>query len=87
MKKTLLAFAAIAFMSSAAMAADVKSYQVTGPVLEVTDSTITVQKGSDKWQIARGSAALPKDVKVGSKVTIQYTMTASAIDLKAGKSK
>ena len=27
--------------------------QVTGPVLEVTDSYIVVQKGEDKWQIAR----------------------------------
>jgi membrane-bound ClpP family serine protease len=30
-----------------------KTYQVTGPVLEVTDSTITAQKGKEKWQLAR----------------------------------
>ena len=85
MNKTLLAFATLALFSSAAMAADLKTYQVTGPVLEITDSTVTVQKGSEKWQIARGTASLPKDAKVGSKVTVQYTMTATAIDLKSKK--
>jgi len=29
-------------------AADAKTYQVTGPVLEVTPTTITVQKGEEK---------------------------------------
>ena len=87
MKKLLLTFAAAALLSASAYAADSKSYQVTGPVLEVTATTITVQKGSEKWQIARGSATLPTDVKVGSKVTVQYTMTASQIDVKPAKSK
>ena len=53
-----------------AMAAT-KTYQVTGPVLEVRPDAIVVQKGSEKWEIARdASTKLPADVKVGSKVTI-----------------
>jgi hypothetical protein len=32
---------------------------VTGPVLQLTDDTIVVQKGKDKWELARG-----KDTKV-----------------------
>lgn len=73
---------AAAFLSAPfAMAAE-KTYQVTGPVTELTDSTITVQKGSEKWQIARGSAQLPAGVKVGSKVTVMYGMTATSVTAK-----
>lgn len=85
MKRFWVAFAAAALLAAGAQAGDVKSYQVTGPVLEVTPTTITVQKGKDKWEIARGSAELPKDVKVGSKITVQYTMTATSIESKSGK--
>jgi hypothetical protein len=70
-----------------AAAAD-KTYQVTGPVLELTDTTITVQKGKEKWQLARGKdTKVTGDLKVGSKVTIEYTMTAKTIDAKAGDAK
>jgi opacity protein-like surface antigen len=85
MKKLLLAMTAAALLSASAYAADVKSYQVTGPVLELTDSSITVQKGSEKWQIAKGSATIPAGTKVGDKVTVQYTMTATSVTGKAAK--
>ena len=65
-------------------AAEAKSYQVTGPVLEVTATTITVQKGDDKWQIA-SDAATTGQVKVGDKVTIQYQMVAKAVEVKTAK--
>src|SRR5262245_48019097 len=65
-------------------AADSKTYQVTGPVLEVTPTTITVQKGEEKWQVARGkSTKATVEPKVGDKVTVYYTMTATEIDVKA----
>ncbi|HXT96602.1 MAG TPA: hypothetical protein VN853_09890 [Polyangia bacterium] len=66
----------------AARAESPKTYQVTGPVLEVTDSTITVQKGKEKWQIARDKETKAPEVKVGDKVTIEYTMTAKNIEEK-----
>jgi hypothetical protein len=60
-----------------------KTYQVTGPVLEMTDSTITVQKGKEKWEIAKDAASTVKgELKVGSKVTIEYFMTAKSIEVK-----
>jgi hypothetical protein len=66
-----------------AFAAD-KTYQVTGPVLELTDSVIVVQKGKEKWQIARTKdTKVTGDLKVGAKVTITYTMTATAVEAKA----
>ncbi len=62
------------------------SYQVTGPVLELTDTTIVVKKGTDRWELARTAATkVTGDLKVGSKVTIQYSMTAVSVDVKADK--
>ena len=84
---SLLAAASLV-LGSAAFAADAKSdYQVTGPVLDVTDSMIVVQKGKDKWEIARNSSTKTTgEVKKGDKVTIQYGMTATNIEVKADKS-
>ena len=65
---------------NAARAAD-KTYQVTAPILEVTDTTITVQKGKEKWEIARTKdTKVTGELKVGAKVTIMYTMTAVSIE-------
>jgi hypothetical protein len=67
-------------------AADAKGYQVTGPVLELTPTTITVQKGNDRWEIARNSKTkVTGELKVGAKVTVYYTMTAAEIEVKPGK--
>lgn len=42
-------------------------YQVTGPVLEVRDDAIVVQKGNEKWEIARDKATgISGDLKVGA---------------------
>lgn len=61
-----------------------KTYQVTGPVLEVSDAKIVVQKGKEKWEIQRDSATkVTGELKVGSKVTIEYTMTAATVESKA----
>ena len=71
-------------MTPAAHAAGGKTYQVTGPVLAVTDTTITVQKGKEKWELARSKETKgPADVKVGDKVTVEYTMTAVSVEVKA----
>ncbi|HEV2694043.1 MAG TPA: hypothetical protein VG347_14200 [Verrucomicrobiae bacterium] len=68
-------------------AADAKDYQVTGPVLEVNATYIVVQKGvtAEKWQIATGAATTGAKPKVGDKVTVHYTMTASSIEVKPAK--
>lgn len=71
-------------LSATAFAAD-KAYQVTGPVLEVNEKSITVQKGKDKWVLARTPETTGADVKVGDKVTIEYSMTAKSIEVKGKK--
>jgi hypothetical protein len=74
-------------LNAGAKAADAKNYQVTGPVLEVTPTVITVQKGNDKWEIQRNSnTKVTGDLKPGAKVTIYYTMTATEVEVKAAKS-
>jgi len=60
-----------------------KTYQVTGPIVEVRPDAIVVKKGSENWELARNaSTKVTGDLKVGEKVTIQYTMTATDIEVK-----
>lgn len=81
----MLAAVVFAFAATA-QAGSTKSYQVTGPVVEMTDNMIVVMKGKDRWEIARdASTKMQGDVKVGAKVTIMYTMTATEVDAKAAK--
>ena len=65
-----------------------KTYQVTGPVLELTDDLIIVQKDKDKWELARTKdTKIAGDLKVGAKVTITYRMTAVGVEVKADAKK
>ena len=83
MKRIVLLAVILVFAASVAYAASVKSYQVTGPVLELKDDMIVVQKGKEKWEISRDKATkVTGDLKVGSKVTIQYQMSAQEIEVK-----
>ena len=77
----LLLFASFSFAGTTA-------YQVTGPVLEVKNDSITVQKGKEKWEIARDKdTKINGDLKVGSKVTIHYTMKATSVEVKGEEKK
>jgi len=79
--------AAMLFTATLGGAAEAKTYQVTGPILELTATTITVQKGDEKWQVARDkNTKVTGELKAGAKVTIYYQMVASEIEVKEGKS-
>src|SRR6185503_13855510 len=81
---SLLAAASLAFSSVAFAGA--KTYEVSGPVLEVNDSMIVVQKGKDRWELNRdANTKVTGDVKVGDKVHVTYTMSATEVEVKAGK--
>ena len=85
MKRLALALV-LAALAAPALAAQPKTYQVTGPVLEVTADTIVVQKGSEKWEIGRGpDTKVTGELKKGEKVTVEYRMTAASIEVKAAK--
>jgi hypothetical protein len=87
MSKSRLASAlavTLALATAPLFAAAPKTYQVTGPILALTDDTITVQKGQDPWEIARdASTKITGELKVGAKVTIEYRMSATSVDVKA----
>ena len=84
MKKLALTFSLLGclLLASTLNAAAAKSYQVTGPVLSVSDTTVVVQKGDEKWEIAGDKTTLGA-IKVGDKVTIMYQMVAKKVEVKA----
>ncbi len=86
MRRMMVAFA-LAALAGGALAAE-KTYQVTGPVVEVRDDAVVVQKGKENWEIARTpDTKVTGDLKKGEKVTVKYKMTATSIDVAAAKKK
>jgi hypothetical protein len=85
MKKViaLAVFLAMAAFGAGYAFAATKTYQVTGPVLDLRADAIVVQKGTEKWEIARdANTKVTGDLKTGAKVTVEYRMTATSIDVK-----
>jgi len=88
MKKAVLLAGVFLLAASLAFAAGPKTYQVTGPVLEVKDDVIVVEKGKEKWEVGRTKdTKVTGDLKVGSKVTIEYRMEAASVEVKEAKKK
>lgn len=86
MKRFLVILALVLMAVPLVMAAAPKTYQVTGPVVDLKDDMITVEKDKEKWQIARDKDVKVKgDLKVGSKVTVEYRMIATSIEVKDKK--
>lgn len=83
MKRIIVLAGLVLMVAATAMAAAPKSYQVTGPVLEVKDDMIVVEKDKERWEVARDKdTKVTGDVKVGSKVTIKYQMKAVSVEAK-----
>jgi hypothetical protein len=84
MKKILMLSGLVLLIASFALAGAPKTYQVTGPVLDVKDDIVTVQKGNDKWEIAfdKDTKVTGGELKKGAKVTIYYTMKAASVEIK-----
>jgi len=70
------------FIASSIFAAE-KTYQVTGPILEVTDTTIVVDKNGEKWEVSKDATShITGELKKGNKVTIKYKMIATDVEVK-----
>ncbi|HTY62613.1 MAG TPA: hypothetical protein VMG30_10185 [Acidobacteriota bacterium] len=83
MKRFVCLLTIFSLFTLSAFAAGPKTYQVTGPVLEIKGDIVTVQKGSERWEIAIDKATkVTGDLKVGAKVTIEYQMKATTIEVK-----
>ena len=88
MKRVILSMVAVLLFAVWAWAGAPKGYQVTGPVLDIKDDVITVKKGEERWEIAKDKETkVSGDLKVGSKVMIQYQMKATTIEMKEEKKK
>ena|SRR5450631_4106969 len=81
----LPALALAGALSLPVLAHDLKvdDFQVTGTVSEMNDTSITVMKGKERFQIARDKdTKMTGDAKVGGKVTIHYKMYAISVEAK-----
>ena len=60
-----------------------KPIRLRGLCWKSKKDVIVVQKGKEKWEILKTADTKVKgDLKVGAKVTIEYTMSATAIEVK-----
>ncbi len=84
MKKVLVLVCALMFAATSAYSAGLKTYQVTGQVLDVTPEMVKIEKGEEnKWEIGRDSKTVVKgELKAGAKVTIYYTMRAVDVEVR-----
>jgi len=88
MKKSIVVLltALVVVMAFTVVYAVPKTYQWTGEVTEVKDDMVAVKKGKEIWQFSRDKdTKMSGDLKVGSKVTVEYTMKAVKIDNKTDK--
>lgn len=87
-KQSLLLVGLFLIICTLLAAPESKTYQVTGPVLELNDKVIVVQKGDEKWQLGRDKGTrINGELKVGAKVTIEYRMIAVDVEVKGGADK
>lgn len=69
-KRVVVALVVVMLFASIAVA---KTYQFTGKVVAVTDSTIVVDKNGEKFEMSKDATTKTKgDIKIGSKVTVKY---------------
>jgi hypothetical protein len=84
-------FRILAALAAIALATSAQAYQVTGEIDDVTATSITVKatggknKG-EKFEMTRGAdTKVTGDLKKGAKVTVEYTITAKSVEVKADK--
>ena len=90
MRHTRSAIAGLALaglmLSGGAQAQSPDKYQVTGQVVEVTDSMIVVMKGKERFEMTRdASTKVTGDLKIGAKITAKYKIAATSVEVKADK--
>jgi hypothetical protein len=83
----------LAALAAIALAATAQAYQVTGDVEDVSPTSITVKatggknKG-EKFELTRGAdTKVTGDLKKGAKVTVEYTIAAKSVEVKAADAK
>lgn len=82
-----LFFALALCLSTSAFAAS-KTYQVTGEVVDISDSKIVINKAGEKFEMDRTpTTKVTGELKKGGKATVWYSMTAQEAEAKEAKTK
>jgi hypothetical protein len=93
MKRHALGFFALVMFACAALtSAEPTANQITGSLVAITDTTLTILNGNERQEVARTADTKgTHSLKVGDKITVTYTITpsnakmATNVDLKADK--
>ena len=63
-----------------------KAIVVTGPVTEVRDDVVVIQKGKQQWEIARTPGTVIRgDLRKGALVTVEVYLSAGSIEVREEK--
>lgn len=70
---------------TAALAAT-RAVLITGPITDIREDAIVIQKGKQQWEIARGAATKVRgELRKGALVTIEVYLSAGTIDVREDK--
>lgn len=80
--------ALLAMLAAAPVYAATKAIVVTGPVTEVRDDVVVIQKGKQQWEIARTpGTAIRGELRKGALVTVEVYLSAGSIEVREEKKK
>jgi hypothetical protein len=86
MKKAIFLVCVFIFVAVIASAAGSKTYMISGTITDMKGDVFTIQKDNTKYEMSRDAEAkVNGDLKVGSKVTVVYKMTATTIVVNENK--
>jgi len=69
-------------MASLPAAAEPKTVRITGLVSDVRDDMVVIDKGKDRWEVARTpGTAVKGNLQKGARISIEVRMSAAAIEV------
>jgi len=64
----------------------IKPIRITGQVVEVRDDVIVLQKGKERWEVARHAGTRIKgEIRKGARVTVDFRAVAASIEVRDEK--
>jgi hypothetical protein len=76
----------LVLLASLSAGAATRAILITGPVTDVREDVIVIQKGKQQWEIARGPATKVRgELRKGALVTIEVYLSAGTIDVREEK--
>lgn len=64
----------------------IRPIRITGQVAEVRDDVVVVQKGKERWEVARHAGTRIKgEIRKGARVTVDFRAVAASIEVRDEK--